>query len=198
MQRTFRGISAALVGLGLAVLVGCTPTAAPSPIPTPSVPTCVPLDGASPFPCTQADFDALAEQRALYEEAEAVLRRYQAEVDRQEADWSLREMTPELLDTTTGAFRQATQQLIDQDRHDQARRIGDAVPIAWVKWTPAEARGGSVATIQYCVDGTRERYVTKDSPDGSAGVAVMRKYFFTRTDGQLKIATSDAERVPSC
>lgn len=198
MQRTFRGVSAALVGLGLAVLVGCTPTAAPSPIPTPSVPTCVPLDGASPFPCTQADFDALAEQRALYEEAEAVLERYVAELVRQEKDWRLRELTPELEATTTGRFRDFVMEFIELDRQDQASRLGDPAPIAWVKPVPDESREGSVAALRYCVDATAETFVTKEAPQGVSGVAAERTYFFAREAGQLKIASSDVKDVKSC
>lgn len=198
MQRTFRGVSAALVGLGLAVLVGCTPTAAPSPIPTPSVPTCVPLDGASPFPCTQADFDALAEQRALYEEAQGVLRRYLDELERQEVDWRLREMTPELEATTGGLYRGVVQQFIDQDRAEEAERIGPPAPLAWTKPLLGESREGSVIAIRYCQDARTESYRTKASQSPVPGVAAERSYYFGRESGDLKIVASDAERVESC
>lgn len=198
MQRTFRGVSAALVGLGLAVLVGCTPTAAPSPIPTPSVPTCVPLDGASPFPCTQADFDALAEQRALYEEAEAVLGRYYSEVNRQEVDWRLREMTPEFEATTAGEFREFTQRIIDLDRRDEARRVGDPAPVMWVRPQLEGASDGFVAVLRSCVDGSQARYVTKASPEPRPGVAYEFTYSFTRVNDALKIATSTFEGVKGC
>ena len=198
MQRTFRGVSAALVGLALAVLVGCTPTAAPSPIPTPSVPTCVPLDGASPFPCTQADFDALAEQRALYEEAETVVKRYYDEVNRQEADWQLRGMTPEFEATTTGDFREFTRQLTEFDRRDQASRVSGSVPVVWVRPALDEDLDGALVAVRSCVDGSQASYVTSARPTPQAGVVMKYVFYLSRADDVLKLSSSSSEQVDAC
>ena len=68
----------------LGVLVaGCTPAAAPTPSPTPTVPQCTPEFGGDPFPCTQADHDAMVARQAQYAEAERVYEAY-ASLDQEE------------------------------------------------------------------------------------------------------------------
>ena len=195
-----RSVCALSVALGFAVLSGCTPAAAPpvSSAPVPSVPVCEPVDGATPYPCTQADFDALAQQRALYEEAEVVLRRYLAEFNRQEADWQLREMTPELEATTSGTFRDFAEQLIEIDRKDEARRVSDPSPLTWVRAAPDQSAKGSVAALRACVDGSKALYVTKSDAEGKPGTAAEHVFYFARDGQDLKIVTSSSERVPSC
>ncbi|MDO5534614.1 MAG: hypothetical protein Q4F65_08185 [Propionibacteriaceae bacterium] len=180
-------------------LTACAPTAAPTPSPVPTVPQCTPLDGGAPYACTQSEHDTLAEQHALYDEAEQVLRRYRAELDRQEADWRLREMTPEFEATTTGAYRDFVEQFIEADRNDEASRIGEPAPIVWVKPLIGASRDGSVAALQFCSDASTTEYVTKENPSPFVGGTVKRTYYFVPTDGShLKIAASDAEEVDAC
>lgn len=195
-----RSVCALSVALGFAVLSGCTPAAAPpvSSAPVPSVPVCEPVDGATPYPCTQADFDALAQQRALYEEAQGAVRRYEAEVARQGADWQLREVTPELEATTTGDFRNAVEEFIRQDRADQAVRVGEPAEIAWFEPALDKSRNASEVAVRACIDATTERYVTRSNSSPTPGVAVVHTYYLVREAGQLKIATSDYEDVAAC
>lgn len=195
-------VRCAVTVAGLAVLSACAPaqppTAPSTPTATASVPVCAPLDGSTPFPCTQADFESLERQRALYEEAELVLVRFYAELERQEVDWRLREMTPELEATTTGRFREFTQRLIDLDRQDEARRVGDPSPVVWVRPLLQASRDGSVAALRACVDGTKARYLTKDSKDPKPGVAFEYSFYFAREDDGLKISNSTFEEVDAC
>lgn len=185
--------------VGLMVLAGCAPAQTPTaaPVPTPSVPVCTPLDGSTPFPCTQADFESLAEQRKLYE-AERVFVRYRAEVKRQEVDWRLREMTPELEGITTGKFRTYVQQLIDQDRAEEAARVSEAAAVSWIKPAVGESRSGSVVDLRLCVDARSEQYVTKDANAPVPGVVTEHVYYFISSDNALKLGDSTSSRVQSC
>ena len=185
--------------VGLLILTGCAPaqsTAAPAP--TPTVPTCTPLDGGTPFPCTQADFDSLAEQRALYDEAEAVVKRFAAEDVRQAADWRLREMTPEFEATTTGDFRAVVLEIIRQDRAEESRRIAGSAGLSWIRPAPKEARDGSLAVLEACLDTSVETYVTKESSTPSNGVPVVHTFHLVRDGSQLKISNVESLRVEAC
>lgn len=185
---------------GFLILAGCSPAQPPTAAstPTPTVPVCVPLDGATPFPCTQADFESLAEQRALYEEAEEVLRRYQAEVERQEVDWHLREMTSEFEATTTGDFTEFNRQLIELDRRDKAKRVTGPAPIVWVKPRPQDSKNGSIATLRACMDGTQADYVTETVTAPTPGAAFEYSFYFSREGHALKIVTSSFKKVVTC
>ena len=195
-----RSVCALSIALGFVILSGCTPAAPPpvSSAPVPSVPVCEPLDGATPYPCTQADFDAIAEQRALYEEAVGAFERYRREIKRQEVDWRLRELTPELEATTTGAFRGYALNFIERDRQDEARLISDPAGIGWIKPVLGSSKDGSIVAARVCVDARTERYLTKSSSTPAPGVATEHTYYFVREDSLLKITNSESERVESC
>lgn len=188
------------VGALLAALLiaGCTPTAPASPSPTPTTYLCTPEAGGTPAPCTQAQHDEMLRMNALYTDAETVLRRYVAEIDRQGSDWRMRELNVELQAVTMGEFRGILEGLIAQDRQDQANRVSAAAPIAWVKRVPGLTRGGSLVALRYCVDATVESYTTAATPTPFPGVVYVQTYYFSREADQMKISSADVQQVQSC
>lgn len=192
-----RSVVAALAAL---LVAGCTPTApvSPSPTPTPTTYLCTPEAGGTPAPCTQAQHEEMLRMDALYAEAETVLRRYVAEVDRQYANWELRAMTPELEATTMGSFRSYEEQLIEKSRAKQLRRVNGAQPMAWIKRIPGLARDGSIVALEACEDGRAERYLDKDMAASQPGEVFLYRYFFARSGESLKITQSEFKKGESC
>lgn len=96
-----------VLGTILGVLMSaCSPAPSPAPTPTsvPSVPTCVPEFEGTPFPCTQAEFEANQKMLARYAEAERVYREYTELAGRELVD-RLPEPSSTLIGMTTGNFR---------------------------------------------------------------------------------------------
>lgn len=59
-----------------ALVAGCSPAPVETPAPVPSVPTCTPEFGGTPYPCTQAEYEANQKSLERYAEAERVYREF--------------------------------------------------------------------------------------------------------------------------
>jgi hypothetical protein len=84
------------------LLAGCQPPV-PSPTPVPSY-RCTPEAGGAEFDCTQHQYDEMVAKDKLYAEDEAVYRRFLVEDIRIMRAGGVSSPTPELLETTSGAF----------------------------------------------------------------------------------------------
>lgn len=146
----------------LGVLVtGCTPAAAPTPSPTPTVPQCTPEFGGDPFPCTQADHDAMVARQAQYAEAERVYR----EFNRLNAgEVSAREETPspELLALATEGYGGITRELRTQTL--SLGTFDGELQIAWMR--PAQGEGAM--SMEACHDYTQWYLTSEESGDRAA------------------------------
>ncbi len=146
----------------VALVAGCTPAAAPTPSPTPTVPQCTPEFGGDPFPCTQADHDAMMARQAQYAEAERVYREYsslnaQELVDRREAP------SDELLGLMAGDRAKYQAEL--RANALSAATFSGAPEVAWLRPTPSTTPAGPLA-MHVCLD-THDWLVSFN--DGSQG-----------------------------
>lgn len=132
-----------------ALVAGCTPAPPPTPSPVPTVPSCVPEFGGTPFPCTQAEYEASLKTQARYAEAERVFRQYvdltnREYVDRRPAP------SPELMELLGSAYGAGLAEV----RADvlEAATYEGGVRVAWVRPTPHEGQGPGNHSLAACFD----------------------------------------------
>lgn len=192
---TLNRARAAALMLGLSFVAGCSPAVAPTPTPSPTY-QCVPEAGGDPLPCGPIEFEASQRRDALYAEAEAVYRRYWAELRRVETMVNP-EVTAELESVTGGPFRDVVSQLVPQ-LGDSQRISGDS-PIVWMKRLVGLERSGSIVSLEVCTDERESRF---KNPEGEPlpGRAIQRRVYFGRDVGQeaLRIIDSEYKRVEQC
>ena len=141
-----------VLGTILGVLMSaCSPAPSPAPTPTsvPSVPTCVPEFEGTPFPCTQAEFEANQKMLARYAEAERVYREFIA-LNATEYAERRPEPSPELIALTGGKYRDGLPEVrsaaLDAASYEGSLQVG------WARRVPHEAgRPGNVSMVT-CLD----------------------------------------------
>ena len=169
------------VRIGLAVLrlivtVGCSP--APRPVSTPSpVYQCVPEAGGDPMPCGPIEFETTQRRSALYGEAEAVYRRFWAEIVRIDSSPEP-VMTPELEATTMGKFHESVVTLLGELKG--AQRVSGESPIVWVRRLVGMERSGSIVALEACTDERNARFINPKGGDLLVGRATQRRLYFAR------------------
>ena len=187
---------AAALMLGLSFVAGCSPVVAPTPIPSPTY-HCVPEAGGDPLPCGPIEFEASQRRDAMYAEAEAVYRRYWAEVGRLRLS-AEPVMTAELEATTEGTFRESVQTLLAQSQG--AQLISGETPVSWVKRLPGLSRQGSVVALEVCSDSRGALFANPDGGDPRPGRAYQQRLYLGRSvgDASLRIVDSEFLQVESC
>lgn len=178
-----------------AVLVGCqvssqAPTAGPTF-------TCTPEAGGAEFECSQFQHDQMVAKDKLYAEAEAVYRKFLAEDVRIMRAGGVKEPTPVLLETTTGAFLDDAMADYRQMASDGTSALGHDPKLVWLRREPGKSKAGSLVSIAVCVDGRDLEFVRAKQRIGEGRVAKDLNYF-SRVDGSLKIIGADGEQVQEC
>ena len=193
----FRRIVVLAVALSMGALTGaCTGSVQPSPTPTPS-PTfaCIPEAGGDPVPCGPIEYEQAQKRDKLYAEAEAVYRRYWAELGRI-SFLEKPSFTSELEATTTGAFQERARVIVDPSRH--RRQLSGDVRLVRVSRLPDLSRSGSTVALLLCADASRATFLAPGESDAVAGKVYETRAYFIPVDGSLRIVDSELREVATC
>ena len=193
----FRRIAVLAVALSMGALTGaCTGSVQPSPTPTPS-PTfaCIPEAGGDPVPCGPIEYEQAQKRDKLYAEAEAVYRRYWAELGRLSRE-THPEWSAEMSALVAGPFEERARQALSSD---QRRRevSGDSVT-QWVRRLPGLVRSGSIVALLTCTDATGAVYEGPGGVRGPGRRFEQRIYLGPGSDQNLRIVDSESREVDSC
>lgn len=193
---TLNRARAAALMLSLSFVAGCSPAVAPTPTPSPTY-QCVPEAGGDPLPCGPIEFEASQRRDALYAEAEAVYRRFWAEMARIDVD-PAPEMTPELEASTAGPYREILVQLLVVMRGNQ--RLSGESSVVWVKRLVGLESSGSVVALSVCTDERSALFADPAGGEPQPGKAVQRRVYFARDGGvgPLRIVDSEFLEVDAC
>ncbi len=192
-----RRIAALAVALSMnALAAACTGPAQPTPTSTPS-PTfaCIPEAGGEPVPCGPIEYEQAQKRDKLYADAEAVYRRYWAELGRLSRE-AHPEWSAEMSALVSGQFEEWTRQEFISDQR-QREVSGDSVT-QWVRRLPGLVRSGSTVALLTCTDATGAMY---EKPDGSRVPGLrfeQRIYLRPSEDQNLRIVDSEFREVGSC
>jgi hypothetical protein len=192
---TLNRARAAALMLSLSFVAGCSPAVAPTPTPSPTY-QCVPEAGGDPLPCGPIEFEASQRRDALYAEAEAVYRRFWAEIVRIDSNPEPT-MTPELEATTVGPFRDALIEVLGELKG--AQRVSGESPIVWVKRLVGLQRSGSIVALETCTDERNARFANPDGGELLVGQATRRRVYFVQgADGALRLIDTEYMGVEQC
>jgi hypothetical protein len=189
---------AAAATAALVLCTGCVqqPTASPLPQATPTW-SCTPVAGGTPYPCYENQYQETSAQNALYDHAEAVLRKFNAEDERIYRAGGVTEPTPVLSETLTGDALQSAMANYADLKSDGTRMIKGEFRIAALTRS-LETRNGSAASLRMCSDISQ---VTLKRPGGKAyslGSDSDQTFFFVRIGDELKISEAEGKWVESC
>ena len=193
LSRRSRSLSVVLVGVALA---GCSAAPVASPTPSPTY-ACVPEAGGEAVPCGPIEYEQSQRRDALYAEAEAVYRRFWAEMRRVELD-STPTLTPELEATTGGPYRDTLSELLVLARGNQ--RVSGGPQIAWVRRLVGLSRSGSIVALETCSDNADALYADPQGGPPAAGISGQRRLYFGRDEASLPLRIIDSEymKVETC
>ena len=193
----FRRLVVLAVALSMGTLTAaCTGPAQPTPTSTPS-PTfaCIPEAGGDPVPCGPIEYEQAQKRDKLYAEAEAVYRRYWAELSR----ISLLEnpsFTDELASTTTGAFQEGARNIVDPSRH--RRQTSGEVSLVRVSRLPGLSRSGSTVALLICTDASNANFLAPGDVIPVAGKKYETRAYLIPIDGSLRLVDGELREVSSC
>ena len=180
------------------VCAGCVPQA-PGPLPqaTPSF-SCTPVAGGTPYPCYENQYQETAAQNKLYEQAEAVFRKFNAENERIYRAGGVREPTPVILETTTGKALDSAMSNYQDLLNDGIRLVSGNSRVAWIKRIPDLVQDGSEATIEVCSDISEEVMQAKGKKRYKVGQDKDERYYLSTVDGRLKLGMVEYKWVKTC
>jgi len=183
----------------LALCAGCVQQPSPSPLPqaTPTY-SCTPVTGGTPYPCYENQYQETSAQNALYEQAEAVYRKYSAENERIYRAGGATSPTSVLLATTTGDYQNAAMAEYRKMKKDGGRLLSGSLAIVWTKRVPALVTDGSVAAMELCKDISDATFLDSKGKTYQIGQDSQERAYFVDVDGQLKIARAQHQRVKTC
>lgn len=182
-----------------ALVAGCTPAAQPTPsatpVPTVAAPTlqlmCTPEEGGTASPCTQAEYDAMVARDKLYDEAKALLAKYNQEFERLARSGEPASKT--LLSLTGGGYTEQTRAQLSQGITFE----GGSFETLWTKRAFEEPKEGSTLTLLACTDLSSVTLKKGDETLGSGRRAYQWTYFAPTPEG-LKIVAAENQAVESC
>jgi hypothetical protein len=179
--------------LSLIVVAGCS-SAPPSSEPTFS---CTPEDSGTPYPCQQVQYEESIKRVALYVEAEAVYRKYQAEDERIWRSGGVAEATPVMQETLTADALSSALSIYQALKSTNTKLVGGEVNVAWVKRVPKEIGPGMTVALQVCVDSHTASLVSKGEQGEPAGYT-SDTMSFSLESGLMRIQTVSGDEVESC
>lgn len=190
---------AAAATAALVLCTGCVQQPAPSPLPQ-ATPTwsCTPVTGGTPYPCYENQYQEAAAQNALYESAEAVYNRFNAEDERIYRLGGVVQPTPILLETLTGEALESVMTNYRDMRSDGTRLAEGHFVTAWIRRQPENVKAGSVATLWVCNDISSIVVRQKDGTREQLGEDLRGHVYLAEGNGQLQITTFASEWVKSC
>lgn len=191
--------AAFVVVAALLVAAGCVQTTPPGPLPqaTPSW-SCTPVAGGTPYRCYEHDYQEAAAQNKLYEQAEAVYRKYHAEYERIYRAGGVSEPTPVLLETTTGQALDSAMANFRDLLSGPTRLVSGTFTTAWIRRLPSIAQDGSVATLEVCSDSSEAVIQTKGQKAHSVGQDTDERYYLIKSGSELKLGLVEHKWVEAC
>lgn len=192
----------AVLAASCVLLWGCTEAPRPStPPPSPVAPTptfsCTPEAGGAAYECSQFDYEQMVAKDKLYAEAEAVYRKFFAEDERIYRAGGVDEPTPVLLETTTGKYLSDSMGLYQGLLKHKARITSGAPHLVAITRLPGVSRDGSLVSISACVD-ARSVVVRGEDKYQTQGSIFLERAYFSRSQGSLKIQSSQWKKLESC
>ncbi len=187
--------AAILLGVGVGALVGCGTLATPGATASP-VYRCIPVGGGESVPCTAEQYTQAVERDALVAEADAVYRRYWAEVSRLSRE-SAPEFTPELDQVATGSIRRWITGELLPDLSKQTWVSGES-QVARTSEFPGTSAAGSIITLQVCTDESAVQYTSGGGEAFAGPIREGRWYFVRDASGALKLVAGEYATVGSC
>lgn len=178
----------------LGVLVGCSPSTAPTPTPVPTVPMCTPEFGGTPVPCTQAEYEQSLRIQERYAEAERVYREFNTRSNQELVD---REPVPsdELLDLVSPEYGDFLREVRERNLSDT--QFEGQMSVVWVKPSIHDGtRAGSLSLLA-CVDYSNWR-VQDESGSKQVGGLQAERIDLGDGTGSFVIAGINPAEDPSC
>lgn len=183
----------ALTAITIAAAAFLTACASPT-TPTPTY-SCTSEQGGSATPCSANEHEQAQQRDATYKQAEAVFRRYWAELGRL-AHVTHPTFTEVMEETTSGAFEADVRAMLSPEKH--LMLIEGEVSLVRISSAPNHARFGSTAALLVCVDARAARF--RDSTNGppSSGITYEMRVYLAPTAGVLKLIYGESRDVESC
>jgi hypothetical protein len=191
-----RSVAFAVV-TALLPVAGCVETP-PGPLPqaTPSW-SCTPVAGGTPYACYEHQYQQTSAQNKLYEEAEAVYRKLNAEDERIYRAGGVKEPTPVIEESYTESMLTSAMADYIELANSRTRMVRGEFKIAWIKRV-LEQTNGSVAVLTVCSDISDVWLKTGDGKERSLGQDGMETLYFVPSAPTLRIANATSEWVKSC
>jgi hypothetical protein len=192
-----RSVAFAVV-TALLPVAGCVETP-PGPLPqaTPSW-SCTPVAGGTPYACYEHQYQQTSAQNKLYEEAEAVYRKFNAEDERIYRAGGVKEPTPTLLETATDAALESVMSNYKDLLGDHTRLVSGHFGIAWIRRLENLVKNGSEATLEACIDMSGARLQSKGGAPRTVGQDSNERAYFVKVDGVLKVTLLEHKWVETC
>ena len=189
---------AAAATAALVLCTGCVqqPTASPLPQATPTW-SCTPVAGGTPYPCYENQYQETSAQNALYDQAEAVYRRLNAEDERIYRAGGVTTPTPIIEATTTGEALKSTMANYEELASDGTRMIRGEFRIASIQRL-VQSDSGSVAALRICLDISEVELKAPGHKSYKLGQDGVETAYFNQVETSLKISQVTSKWVTTC
>lgn len=189
---------AAAATAALVLCAGCVQQPIPSPLPQ-ATPTwsCTPVTGGTPYPCYENQYQETSAQNALYEQAEAVYRKLNAEDERIYRAGGVKTPSPIIEETTTGEALKSTMENYKELASDGTRMVHGEFRIASTQRL-VQSESGSVAALRVCLDISDVELQAPGHKSYRLGQDGVETAYFRRVENQLKISQVTSKWVESC
>ena len=198
LQRCF-AVAAAVVAAGCGSTPSPSATSAVNTSPTPSVspsPTCSPF-GATPRPCSPAEFGNTQRQNELIAEAEQTYQKFWNEDVRLYRVGGTKEATQPFLDTLTGNALKSAVEVHRDLKSNKTKAEGGTFDILSITPKPTRTKDGSVMSLSICwrTKGVEFRLAGKTLVRNST---VREESYFRTVDDSLRIFLFESRKVSKC
>ena len=177
-----------------ALVAGCSPAPVETPAPVPSVPTCTPEFGGTPYPCTQSDYEANQKSLARYAEAERVYREF-TRLSMEETIERREQPSPELMALLGGEYEETMPEVrtavLEHGTYSGSREI------VWVR--PVEHNVGQPGNhaLLTCTDYTNWR-IESGKNASQPDQRIVTRVEFDDASGVTKLVNVLPEEGVSC
>lgn len=191
-----RSAALAATAVGL-ICAGCV-TSPPGPLPqaTPSW-SCTPVTGGTPYACYENQYQDAAAQNKLYEEAEAVLRRFIAEDERIHRMGGVKVPTALLADTLAGDALKSVMDNYADLMSDGTKMVGGEFRVSSVQRL-LQSQAGSVAALRVCLDISDVVLQPRGNKSYRLSEDGVETFYFVTVGTALKIGDVTSKWVAAC
>jgi hypothetical protein len=159
--------------------------------------SCTPVTGGTPYACYENQYQDAAAQNKLYEDAEAVLRRFIAEDERIYRIGGVPEPTTTLGEILTGEALKSVMANYADLISDGTKMIGGEFKIASLERV-LERSSGSVSAVRVCLDISEVELKRPGKGTYHVDEDGVETFYFVHEGSTLKIAEITSKWVASC